>query len=107
MANNATFMMPRTLRLSDGAGLVDALTGLVLGAVLGTLTGYLWAIFNPIQLAPFIHLRVSRSLSRCSAWCLAVHPGSWLAMSLRSSGGLWQARLCCCIRPSPTESPWD
>ncbi len=58
MANNATFMMPRTLRLSDGAGLVDALTGLVLGAVLGTLTGYLWAIFNPIQLAPYIHLRI-------------------------------------------------
>lgn len=54
----STATVSRTLRPTDGTGLVDTLTGLVLGSLLGAFTGYLWAIFNPIQLAPFIHLRI-------------------------------------------------
>src|SRR6185436_13932424 len=52
---SALFSMPR---ITDGRSTVDTLSGLVLGSLLGALSGYLWAIFNPIQLAPFIHLRI-------------------------------------------------
>ena len=55
---SSTATPSRTFRLTDGTGTVDTLTGLVLGSLLGAFTGYLWAIFNPIQLAPFIHLRI-------------------------------------------------
>lgn len=47
-----------TLRLTDGKDGTDTTFGLLSGAVLGALTGILWAEFNPIQLAPGIHLRL-------------------------------------------------
>ena len=48
----------KTLRLTDGKDKIDTLFGLVAGGILGALTGVLWATFNPIQLAPGIHLRL-------------------------------------------------
>lgn len=48
----------KQFRLTDGKDEVDGLFGIVAGAILGALTGVLWATFNPIQLAPGIHLRL-------------------------------------------------
>ena len=107
MANNATFTMPRTLRLSDGAGLVDALTGLVLGAVLGTLTGYLWAIFNPIQLAPYIHLRIFAFLIPVFGLVFGRASGFVAGYVASVVWGLVGGSFVPLHTPSPTESPWD
>lgn len=48
----------KTLRLTGGDSVLDVIFGLVAGALFGALTGILWAGFNPVQLAPGIHLRL-------------------------------------------------
>jgi len=48
----------KQLRLTDSQNELDVIFGLVAGGVLGALTGILWFAFNPIQLAPGIHLRL-------------------------------------------------
>ena len=47
------------MRLTDSHREQDAVVGLLIGAVLGALTGLLWATWNPIKIVPpYIHLRV-------------------------------------------------
>ncbi|MCL4384326.1 hypothetical protein M1116_02640 [Patescibacteria group bacterium] len=58
MAGVLLYQNRSRLRLTDGKNEVDGVYGLVGGAVLGALTGVLWAYLNPIQLAPGIHLRL-------------------------------------------------
>lgn len=52
------FLNRNKLRLTDANSELDWIFGLAAGSVLGALTGVLWFAFNPIQLAPGIHLRL-------------------------------------------------
>lgn len=47
------------LRSTDSRGGTDTTMGLLVGAVLGALTGLLWFTWNPIKIVPpYIHLRI-------------------------------------------------
>lgn len=47
------------LRATDARSSTDTTMGLLVGAVLGTLTGLLWWAYNPIKIVPpYIHLRL-------------------------------------------------
>lgn len=49
----------KTFRLTDAVTETDTTMGLIVGAVLGALTGLLWFTWNPIKVVPpYIHLRV-------------------------------------------------
>ena len=49
----------RKLKLAESWKPLDVILGLVAGGVLSGLTGYLWAVWNPVPiLPPFIHLRI-------------------------------------------------
>lgn len=46
-------------KLAESGQRLDVVLGLVAGGVLSGLTGYLWAVWNPVPiLPPFIHLRI-------------------------------------------------
>lgn len=49
----------RKLKIAESWKPLDVILGLVAGGVLSGLTGYLWAVWNPVPiLPPFIHLRI-------------------------------------------------
>jgi hypothetical protein len=55
------FVAPKSVKakLAESWRPVDVLLGLVTAGVLAGLTGYLWAVWNPVPiLPPFIHLRI-------------------------------------------------